>query len=113
MQPDLLRLLEDPRRAAEIAPTEIAALLAKLAAHQSIVASIQNTLAARLAGRRDQQQPILDGAVGIEEAARTLGMKPSTLYKKWRELAIGYRDVDGRVKFTRSALNTYLSRRGG
>ncbi len=54
-----------------------------------------------------------DGAVGIEEAARTLGMKVSTLYKKWRALNIGYPDADGHVKFTRSALQRYLLRRGG
>ncbi len=54
-----------------------------------------------------------NSAVGLGEAARTLGMKPSTLYKKWRALEIGYRDADGRVKFTRSSLHRYLLRKGG
>ena len=54
-----------------------------------------------------------NGAIGLEEAAHYLGMKESTLYKKWRALGIGYRDADGRVKFTRAALHTYLLRRGG
>jgi hypothetical protein len=38
-------------------------------------------------------------------------MKPATLYRKWRVLGIGYRDVDGRAKFTRAALQRYLARR--
>ena len=54
-----------------------------------------------------------NGAIGLGEAAQYLGMKESTLYKKWRALGIGYRDADGRVKFTRAALDTYLLQRGG
>jgi hypothetical protein len=39
-------------------------------------------------------------------------MKISTLYRKWHVIG-GYRDVDGRVKFTRVALRRYLTRKGG
>ena len=42
-----------------------------------------------------------------------LGMKRGTLYRKWRALGIGYRDADGRVKFTRATLHRYIARRGG
>ncbi len=57
--------------------------------------------------------PTEDRALGLEEAAKVLGMKPGTLYRKWRALGIGYRDADGRVKFTRQALQRYIARRAG
>jgi len=62
----------------------------------------------RLAGREAEQ----DCAVGLAEAAKILGMRPGTLYRKWRGLGLGYRDADGRVKFTRSSLQRYIARKG-
>lgn len=78
-------------------------------------ARVEADLRARLfaGGDRAASTAAEERALGLEEAAKVLGMKPPTLYRKWRTLGIGYKDADGHVKFTRAALDRYLARRGG
>lgn len=52
-----------------------------------------------------------DRVLFIAEAASRLGMKPDTLYRKWRALGLGYRDADGHVKFSARALERYVARK--
>jgi hypothetical protein len=55
-----------------------------------------------------------DRAIGLDEAARILGMERRTLERKpmWQRLA-GYKDVDGRVKFRVVDLHRHIRRRSG
>src|SRR5437867_3687416 len=104
--PTLDALAADPTQAVKLAPSVARALWARCVI-------VQNALLPALTtdvGAHDPSEE--EAAVGIDEAAQTLSIKVSTLYRKWRVLG-GYRDVDGRVKFTRAALRRYLGRKGG
>ena len=108
--PRLDELAQDPKLADGLPRSVLVDVL-------RIVGHLQVELDARLRGDAESlrlvgREPEEDCAVGLEEAAKILGMKRGTLYRKWRGLGVGYRDADGRVKFTRSALQRYLARKG-
>lgn len=109
--PTLEELAATPTLVAELAPAVVEALLTRAHVVQSVL--LGRLLALRAAPAANRGTTAGDGAVGLEEAAQVLGMRRSTLYRKWRALGIGYRDVDGRVKFTRATLHRYLARKGG
>jgi hypothetical protein len=77
-------------------------------------------LSARVAMATDFEQHVdrrahePDRAIGLDEAARILGMEKRTLERKpmWQRLA-GYKDVDGRVKFRLVDLHRHIRRRSG
>jgi hypothetical protein len=105
--PSFDQLAADPDQAQDL-PTEVArALLLQLAPLQEAL-----RLRALNAATVGNDMPE-DRALGLQEAARVLGMKPGTLYRKWRSLGLGYKDADGHVKFTREALERYIARRAG
>jgi hypothetical protein len=54
-----------------------------------------------------------DRVLGIDEAAARLGMTKDFLYRRWPDLHLGYKDVDGHVKFTLSKIERYLRTRPG
>jgi hypothetical protein len=54
-----------------------------------------------------------DRVLLIEEAAGRLGMTKDFLYRNWATLHLGYKDVDGRVKFPLSKVERYLRTRAG
>lgn len=56
-----------------------------------------------------------DRAVGLKEASGLLGLSHDFLYRHWKKLG-GYKDDDGRVRFTMSNIQRRLqhqARRGG
>ncbi len=80
--------------------------------HRHLGADLSAAIARQTA--RTAGPPAPDGdVVGIDEAAHILGMKKSTLYRKWRSIGAGYKDIDGHPKFRRGALHRYLLRKGG
>ena len=108
--PSLDALANDPARAADLPPNTARALLAQcvLALGALIVPALAvDAPNAATAAAEDE------AALGLDAAAGVLAMKPSTLYRKWRALRLGYKDADGRVKFRRSTLRNYIARRGG
>jgi len=77
-------------------------------------AVLEALLRARLTGSAAAgPAPEVDRALGIAEAAARLSMKQDTLYRKWRALRLGYRDADGRVKFSARALERYIAHKAG
>jgi hypothetical protein len=103
--PSLDELAREPDKAAGLPAGVRSALLVRAAA---VLAALAAHPAPRIA---DQQPDAPDQALGIVEAATRLGMKQDTLYRKWRDLGLGYRDVDGRVKFSARALERYIDRK--
>lgn len=49
-----------------------------------------------------------DRVLGIEDAAPVLGMSVDFLYRNWAKLGLGYKDVDGHVKFPLSKIQRYI-----
>jgi len=85
--------------------------------YQRLVRQLDADLWARIALSTDSAAPSRtpeepDRAVGLEEAARILGMEKRTLERKptWQRLA-GYKDIDGRVKFRVADLRRHIARR--
>jgi hypothetical protein len=54
-----------------------------------------------------------DRVLLIDEAAARLGMTKDFLYRNWATLHLGYKDVDGHVKFPLSKVERYLRTRTG
>jgi hypothetical protein len=107
--PSLDEIAADPARASALPAQAVEALLA--ASHMAQGALLGRLLALR--APTSEGSSVDHEAVGIEQAAKVLGMRLSTLYRKWRALGIGYKDTDGHVKFTRVALRRYIARKGG
>ena len=110
--PFLDALADNPGAALEITDAAtIEALLVK--GHAAVNVLLGRLLALRAAPPPPSGCSSDDGVVDIDEAALILAMKKSTLYKRWRTLGIGFKDVDGHPKFQRAALHKYLRRKGG
>ena len=75
-------------------------------------AAVEATLRAKLLGRRHAvvAAPISDHAVGLKQAAEQLHMTRDYLYRHWGKLG-GYRDDDGRVKFSLRAIQRHIDRK--
>ena len=114
--PTLEELLADPARATQLAAEATEAMLAEVHARQGRLYTVEGALLSRLFALRAVARPApdQDRAVGIEGAAVIIGMKLNTLRRreKWRQLG-GYRDMDGRVKFTLAGLQRHLARKSG
>ncbi len=106
--PSLDELARKPEKVAGLPAAAVRALY-------PVAVRLEAELRSRLlvASREADASPSDDRALALEEAAGVLGMKPGTLYRKWRALGVGYKDADGHVKFTQAALERYLKRRGG
>ncbi len=85
-------------------PVDTLAELKRQAAH--LGADIGAALDRRLAGARPEPQGP-DRAVGLEEASGLLGLSRDFLYRHWKKLG-GYKDDDGRVRFTMSTIQRRL-----
>jgi helix-turn-helix protein len=106
--PSLDELASEPDKVEALPTTAIRALY-------PVAVRLEAELRSRLlVGSGDgDPSPLENRALSLEEAATVLGMKPGTLYRKWRALGIGYCDADRRIKFTREALQNYMARRAG
>jgi hypothetical protein len=110
--PSVDEIIGRPELAAQLTLDAAEALLVR--AHVAQALLLGRLLILRAAAPAPNRSGVTeDGAVGLAEAAAVLSMRPSTLYKKWQALNIGYKDVDGHVKFRRAALHRYLARKGG
>jgi hypothetical protein len=54
---------------------------------------------------------VLDRAVGLDVASEMLGFSRDFLYRNWKKLG-GYKDDDGRVRFTMSTIQRRLQHGG-
>jgi hypothetical protein len=109
--PSLDALAEQPEAFDSLPPMAQAALLERV---EVLAARLRvRLLAARATGLAPAPEP--DRAVGLEEASGLLGLSRDFLYRHWKTLG-GYKDADGRVRFTMSAIQRRLerqARRGG
>jgi hypothetical protein len=74
------------------------------------VAALEARFRAQILARSGSGQastPDPDRAIRIDQACDLLGMSKDFLYRHWEELG-GYRDDDGHVKFTLSAIQRHL-----
>jgi hypothetical protein len=103
--PSLDEIASDPRLAAGLSPDARRVLMLRALA----------ALAACATAAETQYLPVAepDRVVGIEEAAGMLGMSKDYLYRNWSTLAVGYKDVDGHVKFPLSKIQRYIRSRAG
>jgi hypothetical protein len=104
---DWAALLEDPALVAALPSEALAQAYARVAALEAALR------AALLTRRPEGAEPPAeqDRALRLEDAAPRLGMSPDYLYRHWSTLG-GYKDVDGHVKFTVSAIRRHLAKGG-
>jgi hypothetical protein len=98
-------LAQDPAQAAAL-PPEI---------RQDVVLACAAIITACAVGRETPIPPARepDRVLGIDEAAARLGMTKDFLYRRWADLHLGYKDVDGHVKFPLAKVERYIRLRGG
>jgi len=102
--PDLALLLSDPARIADLTPEALPALLAHLAAVQTVVA-------ARLAtGLHRDEGP--DRLLTVKQAAPVLGMSEDWLYRNADRLSFTRRTGRRTLRFSERGLKRYLADRG-
>jgi hypothetical protein len=97
-------LARDPGRAADLPP----------GARQAIVLTCSAIIAACAASTDEPPvSPVreTDRVLLIEEAASLLGMTKDFLYRNWSTLHLGYKDVDGHLKFPLSKVQRYIRTR--
>ena len=109
--PSLDELAREPEKVATVLTDALLSYLRRVRTLETILEEERDR---RLLQASGSVSPIAAGAVGVAEAAAIIGMKTNTLRRreKWQQVG-GYRDADGRIKFTRAGLHRYLARRGG
>jgi len=108
--PDLLQLLRDPARAADLPPEAIPPLLTELAARQNQLAALQITLVAQLmAATNGQPAPPAEGdrLLTAEEVAPILGLAPEQVGRRKFPFRrkLGHRTV----KYSAAGLRKWLA----
>lgn len=108
--PTLDELAGDPARLDALPRIAVADLYAR-------VARLEAALRARLLAAAPDMTRAPAGAddrvLAIDEAAAMLGMSRDFLYRHWSRLHLGYKDVDGHVKFLLSRVQRYIRTRAG
>jgi excisionase family DNA binding protein len=103
---DLVELVRDPSRAAEVAGVQIPALLTQLSA-------IQASMAARLLITSQEKPDGADGEalVTIDEAAVRLGVSVDWLYRRTKKMPFVVRVGHRHVRFSSSGIDRYIRNR--
>ena len=101
---DLVTLLADPARAAEVPTDAIPALLAQLAAEQARLSALESALAARLAATVGTNGPPADQLLTVEEAAAKLGSTRDWL-RRHPNLPFVVRLSPGQVRYSAKGID--------
>ena len=102
--PSLDELAEQPEAFDSLPPMAQAAVLARV---EVLAAQLRVKLLAARTVAGPGSATTLDRAVGLEEASGLLGLSRDFLYRHWKKLG-GYKDDDGRVRFTMSTIQRRL-----
>lgn len=102
--PSLDELVEQPEAFDSLPPLALAALLERA---EVLAARLRVKLLAARIPAESAHAAAPDRAVGLEEASRLLGLSRDFLYRHWKKLG-GYKDDDGRVRFTMSTIQRRL-----
>jgi hypothetical protein len=105
--PSLDELAEQPGAFDSLPPLAQAALLERV---EVLAARLRVKLLAARTVAGPAPAATLDRAVGLEEASGLLGLSRDFLYRRWKKLG-GYKDDDGRVRFTMSTIQCRLQHR--
>src|SRR5437762_5914220 len=107
---DLVTLLADPARAAEVPTDAIPALLAQLAAEQARLSALESALAARLAEAAGTDGPHADQLLTVEEAAAKLGTTRDWL-RRHPHLPFVVRLSPGQVRYSAKGIERFIATR--
>jgi hypothetical protein len=102
--PTLDQLAHDPRLFDALPPAAQGALFEQV---EVLAARLRARMLTHRTNQAEPREIAPDRAVLFEEALHHLGMHKDYLYRHWRKLG-GYKDVDGHIKFTMSAIQRYL-----
>jgi predicted DNA-binding transcriptional regulator AlpA len=109
--PALTALLQDPRRAQEVAPEAVPALLVELAAVQTALAA--RLLAPNLEGPGNGQPPEGDRLLKVREAAGKLGMTPDYLYHHSKKFPFTVKPTSRMLRFSARGIEKFIRQREG
>ena len=107
---DLVTLLADPARAAEVPTDAIPALLAQLAAERARLSALESALAARLAEAVGTNGPPADQLLTVEEAAAKLGTTRDWL-RRHPHLPFVVRLSPGQVRYSLKGIERFIAMR--
>ena len=104
---DLLDLVKDPSRAAQVDRDHLPALLTQFSA-------VQGAMAARLVATSQEptDRDASDTLLTVEEAAARLGTSQDWLYRRTKSLPFVVR-VGGRVRFSAKGIDRFIKNRMG
>ena len=104
---DLVDLIKDPSRAAQVDRDHLPALLTQLSA-------VQASMAARLVttSQESTDSDFSDNLLDVEEAATRLGTSPDWLYRRTKSLPFVVR-VGRHVRFSAKGIDRYIKNRMG
>jgi hypothetical protein len=102
--PSLDQLAAQPEAFDSLPPVAQAALLERA---EVLAARLRVKLLAARISAESARSAAPDRAVGLEEASGMLGLSRDFLYRHWKKLG-GYKDDDGRVRFTMSTIQRRL-----
>jgi hypothetical protein len=104
---DLVALLADPARLADVPPAELPALLAQVAAEQHRLAALGTAVAVRLLETSGNGA---DRLVGVEEAAERLGVTADWLRRR-SGLPFVVKLSEGVVRYSSRGIDHYIAAR--
>jgi predicted DNA-binding transcriptional regulator AlpA len=111
MTSDLARLLQDPRRVAEIPPDQVPMLLAEL---ERVRADLWRRMIS--ASATQNGQPAVraeDRLLDVEEAAQKLGVSKDWLYRRADKLPFTIRVSAARLRFSEQGIERWIRQREG
>lgn len=102
----LIELIDHPEKAAALPVTQIPALM-------GMIASVQNTLLARLMAEQGNAVPQGDDRLlAIDEAAARLGITKDWLYRRADKLPFTVR-MGSRLRFSSNGIDKFIAQRRG
>ena len=110
--PSLSALLVDPDRLDQLGGASLRALLTQVAAEQTRLAALQMAIAARLQTVTNGDGGVVaDEGLGVEEAARRLGVSRTWLYRHAPTLPFTRRLGTRTLRFSAEGIRRYLAAR--
>jgi predicted DNA-binding transcriptional regulator AlpA len=108
--PTLTDVLDTPARALELSATEAAAMLARV---EGVASILRIAAGARPSPNGDHAPEVPDRLIGVDEAARRLGITPKALYARAEGLPFTRRLGAGTLRFSEAGLGEWIERTHG